>query len=401
MAKFAYFDCFSGVSGNMILGALLDAGLPLDTLKAELGKLQVSGFDILLKRVERQGIAAAHVEVKTEETHAHRHLRHIVDILERSTLDQSVKEKSIAIFTRLAEAEAAVHNTTVERIHFHEVGALDAIVDIVGAVIGFYHLGIEEIYVSPFSFGTGFTLCAHGKIPVPVPATVALLKGKPVRYTEVEAELVTPTGAAILSTLGDHFGIPPSMQFEAIGYGAGTRELSIPNALRLQIGELAVKTAWDTDTISVLEANIDDMNPQLYEHVIERLYAAGALEVFLTPVIMKKSRPGNVLTALTPTPLRPKVIELILHETTSIGVRWQEIPRAKAQREIQTVQTDFGSVRVKISRLGAETINVAPEYDDCQQLAQKYPDVTLKRIYQAALEEGKNVSRTSSGISNT
>ena len=389
MAKFAYFDCFSGVSGNMILGALLDAGLPLDALKAELGKLQVSGFEILTKRVERQGIGAIHVEVKTEETHAHRHLHHIVDILERSTLAQDVKEKSTAIFTRLAEAEAAVHNTTVERIHFHEVGALDAIVDIVGAMIGLHQLGIEKIYVSPFSFGTGFTHCAHGKIPVPVPATVALLKGKPVRYTDIEAELVTPTGAAILSTLGDHFGAPPAMQFESIGYGAGTRELPIPNVLRLQIGELAAKTPWDTDTIAILEANIDDMNPQLYEYVIERLYAAGALEVFLTPVIMKKSRPGNVLTALVPIHLRQKVTALILHETTSIGVRWQDMQRAKAQREIQTVQTAFGPVRVKISRLGTDIINIAPEYNDCQQLAQQHPDVPLKQIYQAALEQGE------------
>lgn len=389
MAKCAYFDCFSGVSGNMILGALLDAGLALDALNAELKKLSVSGFEITAKRVERQGIAAVHVEVNTEETHAHRHLHHIVAILDQSSLDQKIKDKSKAIFTRLAEAEAAVHNTTVERIHFHEVGALDAIVDIVGAVTGLHILGVEKIYVSPFSLGTGFTVCAHGKIPVPVPATVALLKGKPVRYTDIEAELVTPTGAAILSTLGDHFGKPPAMQFDVIGYGAGTRELPIPNVLRLQLGELAAETGYDTDTIAVIEANIDDMNPQFYEYIFDQLYEAGALEVYAAPVIMKKSRPGNVLTVLAPADVRQKMIDVILKETTTIGVRWQEVQRAKAQREIQSVNTAFGQVRVKISRLGAEIINIAPEYDDCKQAAQKHPGVSLKRIYQAALEQGQ------------
>lgn len=377
----------------MILGALLDAGLALDALNAELKKLSVSGFEIIAKRVERQGIAAVHVEVKTEETHAHRHLHHIVAILEQSRLDQAIKDKSRAIFTRLAEAEAAVHNTTVERIHFHEVGAVDAIVDIVGAVAGLQLLGVEKIYVSPFSLGTGFTVCAHGKIPVPVPATVALLKGKPVRYTDIEAELVTPTGAAILSTVGDHFGKPPTMQFDAIGYGAGTRELPIPNVLRLQLGELAAETGYATDTIAIIEANIDDMNPQFYEYVFEQLYATGALEVYAAPVVMKKSRPGNVLTVLAPADLRQKMIDVLLKETTTIGVRWQEVQRVKAQREIQTVSTAFGQIRVKISRLGAEIVTIAPEYDDCQQAAREHPGVPLKRIYQAALEQGQRENR--------
>lgn len=389
MAKFAYFNCFSGASGNMILGALLDAGLSREALQKELGKLNVSGFDIQMSRVERQGISAVHVEVKTEETHAHRHLHHIVDILERSALDQRVKDDSKKIFTRLAEAEAKVHNTTVERIHFHEVGALDAIVDIVGTVAGLRKLGVEKIYVSPFALGTGFTTCAHGKIPVPVPATVELLKGKPVRYTEIEAELVTPTGAAILSTLGDYFGTPPTKNFETVGYGAGTRELSLPNVLRLQLGQLDTTiTGFDTDTVTVIEANIDDMNPQFYDHLFEKLYAAGALEVYTIPVTMKKTRPGIVLSVLATSELRQKIIHIILNETTSIGVRWQEMQRAKAQREIHTVDTEFGQIRIKVSRLGDEVINVAPEYDDCKKLARVRPDVPVKRIYQAALEKG-------------
>ncbi len=390
MAKIAYFECFSGASGNMILGALLDAGLRLKDLQEELNKLNVSGFEIINTRVARHGISAIHVDVKTEETHVHRHLHHIVDILDQSALEQHIKDDCKHIFTRLAEAEARVHNTTVEHIHFHEVGALDAIVDIVGAVAGLRKLGVETIYVSPLTLGTGFITCAHGTIPVPVPATVELLKGKPVRPTDIQAELVTPTGAAILSTLGGHFGSPPAARFDTSGYGAGTRELSIPNVLRLQIGQLDESAAGaDTDTVAVIEANIDDMNPQFYDHLFEKLYDAGALEVYTVPVNMKKNRPGIVLSVLIPLACRAKIINVILQESTTIGVRWQEMQRAKAQREIINVDTGFGQVRVKVSRLGDQVINIAPEYDDCKKLARAQPDIPLKRIYQAALEQGR------------
>ena len=390
MAKFAYFDCFSGASGNMILGALLDAGLALEDLQAELRKLQVSGFDITVDRVERQGISAVYVDVQTEETHVHRHLHHLVEILEQSSLEQQIKDDCRRIFTRLAEAEAAAHNTTVDHIHFHEVGALDAIVDVVGAVAGLRKLGVEKIYVSPFSLGTGFTTCAHGKIPVPVPATTALLKGKPVRYTEIEAELVTPTGAAILSTLGNDFGTPPAMNFDTIGYGAGSRELPISNVLRIQLGEIdELSATFDTDTVSVIDVNIDDMNPEFFDYLFDMLYTAGALEVYTVPVTMKKSRPGIVLSVVAPSERRQEIIGLILKETTSIGVRWQEMQRAKAQREILTIDTEFGQIRVKISRLGDDIINIAPEYDDCKALALAQSDVPLKRIYQTAFEKAR------------
>ncbi|MBD3305538.1 nickel pincer cofactor biosynthesis protein LarC [candidate division KSB3 bacterium] len=392
MAKAAYVECFSGVSGNMILGALLDAGLALETLQEELRKLPVSGFEIQTKRVEKQGLSALHVEVVTEETHVHRHLHHIREILAQSSLAQQVKDDSQRVFTRLAEAEAAVHNTTVERIHFHEVGALDAIVDIVGAVIGLRQLGIETLYVSPFALGTGFTMCAHGKIPVPVPATVKLLEGKPVRYTEIEAELVTPTGAAILSTLGDHFGPPPAMLLGSVGYGAGTRDLDQPNVVRLQVGQVADHAqGYETDTVVVMEANIDDMSPQLYDHLFERLYGIGALEVYTVPVMMKKTRPANLLVVLGLPEHREQLIGVIVKETTTIGVRWREMPRMKAQREIRVVETGFGRVRVKISRLGEEIIQVTPEYDDCKALVQSYPTVPLKRIYFEALEKGRSL----------
>lgn len=394
MAKMAYFECFSGASGNMILGALLDAGLSQDVLEAELSKLPVKGFKLVVQKVKRQGIAATHVTVETEETHAHRHLHHITDILERSTLDQRIKDDSRRIFTRLAEAEAKIHNTTVEHIHFHEVGALDAIVDIVGAVIGLRTLGIETMYVSPLSLGTGFTTCAHGKIPIPAPATVELLQGKPVRPSDIEAELVTPTGAAILSTLGNFFGTPPAMTIEITGYGAGTRELPIPNVLRLFIAQAAEGAdGYDHDTVAVIDANLDDMNPEFYGYIFDRAFTAGALDVYTTPVMMKKNRPGTLLTVVAPIEQKQALIDLLLKETTTIGVRWQEQQRTKAQRAIQTVETPYGPVRVKISRRGSAIINIAPEYEDCKQLAEKQPETPLKQIYQTALHLAEQTIR--------
>ena len=376
----------------MILAALLDAGFPVETLRTELDKLHVPGFTIETSRVMRRGIAAAHVEVKTEETHAHRHLHHITSLIERSSLDSAVKADATRIFTRLAEAEAAIHNTTVERIHFHEVGAVDAIVDIVGAVIGLRGLGVETIYVSPFPQGTGFINCAHGTIPNPAPATVALLKGKPVRCADIDAELVTPTGAAILSTLGQHFGTPPVCAFSAIGYGAGTKELPIPNVLRLSIGELAADAPHDSDTVTVMETNIDDMNPQWYDYLFEKLYAAGALEVFTTPALMKKNRPGALLTVVMPPEQHDAIAELILTESTSIGARWRDMQRIKAQREFQTVETSAGTVTIKVSRLGTRIVNAAPEYEDCRRLAQAHPGVSLKQIYIEALTAARQIT---------
>jgi uncharacterized protein (TIGR00299 family) protein len=392
MSKIAYFDCFSGASGNMILGALFSAGLSQEDLQHELNKLNVSGFHLKVNQVKRQGIAALHVEVEIEETHVHRHLHHIVDLLEKSVLEQRVKDDCRRIFTRLAEAEAKIHQTTIEKIHFHEVGALDAIVDVVGAVAGLRKLGVETIYVSPFSLGTGFTVCAHGKIPLPAPATVELLTGKPVRYTDIEAELVTPTGAAILSTLGTHFGTPPAMSFDQIGYGAGTRELPIPNVLRLFLGQrIEESPAYESDTVSVIEANIDDMNPQFYDHLFEKLFAAGALDVYTTPIMMKKNRPGIVLSVIAPCELRQQLTTIILTETTTIGVRWQDLNRAKAQREFRTVETQYGQVRVKIARFGGKVVTIAPEYEDCKQLAQAYPEIPLKQIYQEALQQAETL----------
>lgn len=385
----AYFECFSGASGNMILGALLDAGLPLEELQNELNKLPISGFELKVERVQRQGISATHVDVITEETHVHRHLHDIVEIIERSALAQPVKTDAQRIFTRLAEAEAKVHNTTVDHIHFHEVGALDAIVDIVGASAGLRKLGLDAIYVSPFALGTGFTKCAHGVIPIPAPATVELLHGKPIRHSEIEAELLTPTGAAILTTLGTSFGVPPVMISNAVGYGAGSRNLPIPNVLRLSLGELSESSdhAGDSDTVVVIETNIDDMNPQFYDYLFEMLFAAGALDVFTAPIMMKKNRPATLLSVIAAPERRQQLCEIILQETTSIGIRWQEMSRVKAQREIRKVETAHGQVSVKISRLGDRIVNIAPEYEDCKTLAAA-AHVPIKQIYQEALSKG-------------
>ena len=388
MIKIAYFESVSGASGNMILGALLDAGLPVEVLQAELDKLSVAGFKLVVTPVMKHGISATHVNVETEETHVHRHLRHIVEILQQSDLDDAVKQDCQRIFTRLAEAEAKVHNTTLEKIHFHEVGAIDAIVDIVGAVAGLRKLGIQKVYASPFTLGTGFVTCAHGRIPVPVPATDELLQGKPVRHTDIEAELVTPTGAAILGTLAEQFGPAPAMRIDGIGYGAGTRDLPIPNALRLFVGQIdETAMACEQDSVVVLEANIDDMNPEIYDYVFEQLLALGALDVYTTPIMMKKNRPGILLSVLTPPSLRQAATDFLLRETTTIGVRWQEMQRAKALREIVTVNTRYGEVRVKIARIGDDVVTVAPEYDDCKRLAQSLEDVTLKQVYQEAFQQ--------------
>ncbi|MCI0528378.1 MAG: nickel pincer cofactor biosynthesis protein LarC, partial [Nitrospira sp.] len=321
--KVAYFDCFSGASGNMILGALLDVGLPLEELQAELNKLPFSGYKILVNKVQRKGVFGTHVEVKTQEEPEHRHLSDILDLLDRSTLIPMLKDQAKQIFLRIAEVEADIHQMPMEEVHFHEVGAMDSIVDIVGAVCGFHKLGIERVYVSRFTLGRGFVDCAHGRIPLPAPATLALLKDKPVFYSDIEGELVTPTGAAILTTLGTGFGDAPTMILQSVGYGAGTKDFSIPNVLRLCIGELQEEA--EHERVVVIETNIDDMNPQFYEYVIDRLFKAGALDVYLTPVLMKKSRPGTLLTVVCIPPLLQEISTLILQETTTLGVRWQEM----------------------------------------------------------------------------
>jgi hypothetical protein len=371
--KVAFFDCFAGASGDMILGSLMDAGLELDTLKGEIAKLGLGHYDLQVEKVVKRGIGGSQALVSVDQDHHghhHRHLHHIEEIIGRSDLVDEVKEKSIRIFRRLAEAEAKVHRAAVENVHFHEVGAMDAIIDVVGSVVGLTALGIEKVFCSPLHVGSGTFQCAHGTLPVPGPATAELIKGKPVYSTGVEGELLTPTGAAILTTLASAFGPMPAMTVDAIGYGAGTSDPSIPNLLRVAIGNRDdAVSGLEVERVAVAETNIDDMNPQMYDYLIEQMLGMGALDVFLVPIQMKKNRPGTMLCVICQPELLSRFAEFLVKETTSIGLRWRIDDRFKVGRHIKEVQTKFGPVKFKVAHLGNTTVNVAPEYDDCKRVA--------------------------------
>jgi uncharacterized protein (TIGR00299 family) protein len=389
--KIAYFDCFAGASGDMILGALLDAGLELATLKNEISKLRLSHYDLQVKKVVKRGLGGSQALVIVDEKfhhHHHRHLKHIEEIIAGSDLNEPIKSKSVEIFTRLAEAEAKIHQTTIEQIHFHEVGAMDAIIDVVGAVAGLVALGIQKVFCSPLHVGTGTINCAHGTLPVPAPATAELIKGKPVYSTGVSGELLTPTGAAILTTLASAFGPMPAMTVETIGYGAGTSEPAIPNLLRLAIGEAAVEIRdYEIEQTVAIETNIDDMNPQLYDYLIHKMLAGGAMDVFLTPVQMKKNRPGTLLTVICPLELKEKFFDFLLRETTTIGLRWRIDNRVKARRTIKSVETKYGPIKFKVAEAGDYPINISPEYEDCKRAA-----LDRKIPLKAVMEEARSVA---------
>jgi uncharacterized protein (TIGR00299 family) protein len=382
----AYFDCFSGISGDMTLGALVDAGFPLADLRAELQVLGVPGWEISAEKVWKNGMAATHVKVKADDTETHRSLATILGILEKSRLSPSVKLQAGNIFRKLGEAEATVHDVPLEKIHFHEVGAVDAIIDIAGACIGFAALGIETFACSPLNVGGGTAKMAHGVLPVPAPATARLLLQKPTYSNGVQRELVTPTGAAIVATLCDTFGPQPAMSVSAIGYGAGNADLEQqPNVLRLMIGEAAqISSGLHDETIRVLEANLDDMNPQLYGYFSERALAAGALDVFATPVQMKKNRPGMLVTVLCQQQDAVKFSEMLFAETTTLGVRSHDVQRRILPREWVKVSTQFGDVRIKVARLNGHVEHAAPEFDDCRKLAEE-KNVPLQLVLQEAL----------------
>jgi uncharacterized protein (TIGR00299 family) protein len=391
--KLAYFDCFSGISGDMTLGALVDAGCDVEYLRAELRGLRVPGWGLSAEKVRKNGMAATYVKVKTEDQPKHRSLSAILEILQKSQLTSPVRQRAAAIFTKLGEAEARVHDVPLEKIHFHEVGAVDAIVDIVGSCIGFHALGIEKFACSALNVGGGTVKMAHGVLPVPAPATANLLQGKPTYSNGVQKELVTPTGAAIVATLCESFGPQPPMDVSAIGYGAGTADLEgQPNVVRIMIGEAATKTVAGFDEeIAVIEANLDDMNPQIYGYFLEKALSAGALDVYTTPVQMKKNRPGTLLTVLCKPQDTNTLISLIFSETTTFGVRTYRAQRRTLPREFVSVATSFGDVRIKISRVNGHILHVAPEYDDCRKLAEE-KNVPLQRVISEALRryEGSN-----------
>lgn len=389
--KLIYFDCFAGASGDMMLAALLDAGASLDVVKAELAKLPLAEYELQTSRVMKNGIAALSVTVEvTEERQPHRHFKDIVDMLENSGLAPAVQESSMAVFWRLAVAEAKIHGKTPENVHFHEVGAVDSIVDIVGVCAALWALGIDKIYSSPLHTGSGFVRCAHGELPVPAPATLELLTGVPVYSRGIEAELLTPTGAAVLSTLAE-FGTLPAMTVTSNGYGAGKKDLSIANVLRVMVGETKENDAYLREEAVILEANIDDMNPEMYSYVTTKLLNRGALDVTLIPVQMKKNRPGTLLSVLTTPEHAQTITEILFTETTTLGIRRLTAEKLMLPRRHQTVETQYGSVGIKIGELNGKIINVAPEYEDCHALAKK-TGAPLKTIYQAALDAWNQVN---------
>jgi uncharacterized protein (TIGR00299 family) protein len=385
--KIAYFDCFSGASGDMILGALIDAGLSSRLLRRELKKLGLPSVHLKATKVLKGGLTATQVVVEGKgETRSHRTLKEMLRIIDRSSLEPGIKEQSREIFRRIASVEGEIHRRPMEEIHFHEIGGLDSVVDIAGAVWGLRQLGIERIYVSRVNVGTGFVKCEHGTIPVPSPAALSLMRGKPIYSSGVEKELLTPTGAALLSTLGSEFGTLPPMKVERIGYGAGRSDLPHPNLLRVMIGTL--EAAAGVERVMVVETNIDDMNPQFYDYVMEKLLALEVMDVFVTPILMKKNRPATLLTVICPAEKLASVTRFLFKETTTLGMRWHEEERARADREIITLQTKYGAIRFKLARWEGRLVNLSPEYEDCKKLATR-TGIPLKDIF----EEAKKAAR--------
>jgi uncharacterized protein (TIGR00299 family) protein len=379
-----YFDCFAGASGDMILGALVAAGADAPALREQLARLDVAGFEVSFETVDRSGIGATHAVVRTSDEKQHRHLSAILRIIAESRLSDAVKARASRIFERLGEAEARVHNVPVEKIHFHEVGALDAIVDVVGACIGFELLGIERFVSSPLHVGSGTVEMAHGRFPVPPPAVVELLRDAPVYATDIKGELVTPTGAAIISTVCAEFGALPALRLAATGYGAGTRQYKdFPNVLRVMIGETneheaaseklsaaSEKLSTASEKLFMLETNLDDASPQVVGYASERAFALGALDCFVTPVQMKKNRPGVVVSILCRAAEREALTKMLFDETTTLGVRSYEVERRALGREFLSVETEFGAISVKVARRDDGSVsNVAPEYEDCRAAA--------------------------------
>jgi pyridinium-3,5-bisthiocarboxylic acid mononucleotide nickel chelatase len=389
--KIAYFDCPSGAAGDMIMGALVDAGVPFDAFRTELRKLALPGWDLVRREVKKGAFRATKIDVAIDAA-VHRHDRSLADIqaiLEASPLDADVKERAGRIFVRLADAEARVHGSSREAVHFHEVGAVDAIVDVTGGVLGLAMLGVGAVYVSALPLGGGFVDAAHGRMPVPGPGTAELLRGFPVVDTGVRAELVTPTGAAILTTLGRPAVSLPPMVIGAVGYGAGTRDLpGTPNVLRCFVGE-AVGEAG-AETIVQLEATIDDMSPQLYEPLMDRLFDAGAVDVFLTPVVMKRSRPGTVLTALCPRDRLDGLVRVLFEESSTIGLRWTEWQRATLPREMVTLSTTYGVIQFKVSRLDGRVVTVTPEFTDVARIARDKA-LPVREVLDQARAEGRRL----------
>jgi uncharacterized protein (TIGR00299 family) protein len=391
MDKILYLDCFSGASGDMVLGALIDLGVPLEGLRAALATLVPPGCELTATRVSRCGIGATQFEVR-EGPHAHGaggHARHrglheILQMIAGAGLPERVASRAAVLFDRLGRVEAEIHQVPIERVHFHEVGALDSIIDIVGSVWAVDALGVDRVCASPLNTGSGTVATAHGRLPIPAPATIRLLEGVPVHSNGVQGELVTPTGALLVSGHATSYGPMPAMVIRRTGYGAGQRQVpGQPNVLRAVLGESSASA--EHGRVLVLECSIDDMNPQFYSSLVERLQAAGALDVYLSPVQMKKNRPGTLVTVLAPVGQRDVMLDVLFRDSTTIGVRFHEAERECLSREWHTVTTRFGDVRIKVARRGPAVMNAAPEYEDCAARAAERK-VSVREVHAAAIQ---------------
>ncbi|MBE3604009.1 nickel pincer cofactor biosynthesis protein LarC [bacterium] len=383
--KSAYLDAFSGVSGDMMIGALIDAGADAAALEQAVGALGLRGYRIVIGRRDLSGIAAVKFDVEVSEPQPERHLGEILRMIERAGLPTRAERAAVATFRALADAEAKVHRTTPDEVHFHEVGAVDSIIDIVGAAWALDHLGVADLIVPPLPAGNGFVRSRHGIIPIPAPATAELLAGFPIRIGDGAAEMVTPTGAALVRALGRPAPAPFAFRAERVGYGAGTRTLADrPNVLRLILGEAA--DGFGSDDMIEISANIDDLNPQIYGHLGEQLLAAGARDVTLTPTIMKKGRPGVILSVLAEMSARDRLARMIFEETTTIGVRFHPVSRLKLDRRLEEVETRFGKIRVKVASADAagSPLNLSPEFDDCRKAAMDH-SAPLKLVMEEAI----------------
>lgn len=380
--KIAYFDCQSGISGDMFLGALVDLGIDFKSIKKGLKSLDLTGYQIKSNKVKRGLMAGTKVDVLLNSKIKERRSRtftHIKGLIKDSDLPKKIKDQSVEIFRRIGEAEAKIHGTNLNKIHFHEVGAVDSIVDIVGGVIGFDLLGVDRVYASPINTGEGTVKCEHGILPVPAPAALELLHGIPCYSSGVKKELATPTGVALIGFFVDEFGSMPLMTVEGIGYGAGGHAIKeIPNLLRLVVGNTAGESR---STMVVIEANIDDMNPEFYEHVMEKLFSAGAVDVFFNPIIMKKNRPAVKVSAIIPHEAQNTISRILLTETTTFGVRSYEVNRLLLDREEKTIASKYGKARVKVGKLDGVVIHIAPEYEDCKRIAMK-KGLPIKNVYE-------------------
>jgi pyridinium-3,5-bisthiocarboxylic acid mononucleotide nickel chelatase len=382
MMKIAYFDCFSGISGDMVLGALLDLGLPREVLLDELRKIPVSGYSLRTAKEQRGLIAGTRVFIEIGEQ-PHRSFADIQEMIRRSELDAGIQERILSIFEKLALAESRVHNQPISEVHFHEVGAVDSILDVAGAVIGLTYLEVGKICSSPLPFGRGFVKTHHGLLPLPAPATVVLLEAIPVYGTSIERELVTPTGAAILATLAEGYGAVPEMTLLASGYGVGANPAADPpNLLRVLLGTSASSIHYRP--LLLLETNVDDMNPEFYGYVLDQLFALGVLDASLAPIQMKKNRPGVMLSVLIEPALQTRVLELIFTETTTLGVRIQEVERAELKRRLEVIPTPYGPCQVKCVTLPGGELRVIPEYEACRRLARDH-QMPIRKIYEEIL----------------